>query len=45
MNEAYELKRTGTIKCTQVTTLGHILAHIDNARQYFNITSDYWGGQ
>ena len=44
MNKAYELKRTGTIKCTQVTTLGHILAHIDNARQYFGITSKYWGG-
>ena len=44
MNKDYKLKRTGSLKCDRPTTVGHILAHIENARKYFGIESRYWGG-
>lgn len=40
----YEVKITGSVKCTRETTIGMMLAHIENARDYFDITSTYWGG-
>lgn len=36
-------KRTGSIKCDRPTTMGHIIAHIENGKKFFNIRSSYWG--
>lgn len=36
--------RTGSMKCDRPTTMAHIIAHIENGKQFFNITSAYWGG-
>ena len=43
MNEAYELKRTGSLKCDRPTTIRHILAHIENARNFFGIKGNCYG--
>lgn len=44
MNENYEFKQTGSMKIDRATTMGHILAHIENGRNFFGIESKHWGG-